>query len=225
MRINAVLAALLAAMVVGPVAAAKRRDDPPAQTATVTTVTAPESVAVRHRGAWNRLAPGGKLAEGDEIHTGPTSIVGVRFSDGSTITVMPYSQVVVANLGTRSGRVQLALKIGEVTGRIKPKQASLPDFNIGTGTALASLRGTDFAVFVDTGYGATLVSIRHGAAQVDPAFAGFATVDVPAGKEVEVTRSKVSPVAAVGRAGALPGGVNRERARALVLASLRKTVA
>ena len=84
---------------------------------------------------------------------------------------------------------------------------------------MASVRGTAFSVFYDPGTKASLVTVSEGTVAVMPTRAGGSEVLVPAGRELEVTPSATSALAPIGKAGAR-GGVNRFRARALVLDKL-----
>ena len=54
-----------------------------------------------------------------------------------------------------------------------------------------------------------MVSVTRGVVEVDPAVGGLPTVQVGVGKEVKVTKTKVSPAAPISRAGTPPGAVSR----------------
>jgi hypothetical protein len=80
-----------------------------------------------------------------------------------------------------------------------------------------------FSVFVDPLSKATVVSTREGVVSVDPTKPGLPTVEVPAGKEVEVTATAISALAPLGKADA-HGGIDRMIAQQLVLKAIAKSV-
>lgn len=86
-------------------------------------------------------------------------------------------------------------------------------------TATTSRRGTRYSVFYDRVARAALVAVTQGTVEVDPTKAGLPTLSVTVGKEVEVTRTAVSALVGIGKAGAR-GGVNRATALGLVLKTL-----
>lgn len=201
---------------------------PPQEAATVRVKNiSGEVVKRRDGGPWTELMPTDVLRAGDEVGTGVDSSVELDFADGDTMTLQELTQIRIGRLLNAAERkdVEIALVVGRVQASVKPRQTVDTNFDIKTPTSTASVRGTRFSVFYDAVAKATLTSVTEGSVAVDPVKPGLPTQTVSAGKEVEVTRKSVSPVANVGKAGAR-GGLNRaaavERAHNRVAAAADK---
>jgi hypothetical protein len=160
------------------------------------------------------------LKPGDAISTDPDGTITMGFADGSTATLGDLTYLTVCSLLSEGGvfRVELELKWGQIREEVqRSHEGEIPksDFRIKSPTAVASVRGTIFTVFYDPGSGTTTTTVTRGVVEVDPSKPGLATQDVPAGKSVDVTRSSVSPVAAIGKVD-LSGGIDRQTALRLV---------
>jgi hypothetical protein len=189
---------------------------------TVTNISG--EVVYRIGGKWRPLKQGDKLPQNAEIFTGVDSTVTVRTSDGDTMQLNELTQILINTLertGEERLRVRVQLKVGEIKANVeKERVLDCGDcWRIVMPTATTSSRGTVFRVFYDAVARAAIVSTSRGTVEVDPTAAGQPTRLVGAGREVEVTRKRISKLAATGKAGAR-GGVNRRRARSLVLARL-----
>ena len=173
---------------------------------------------------WLPVEKGTVLKQGDEISCDPDGIVVLAFADNSTVTLRNTTQLKIASFFTEGGvvRTEILLKMGEVAAKVNKSEATKSDFQIDEPTATASVRGTIFTVFYDPVGKASVTSVTQGVVSVDPKKAGLPTVDVGAGKEVQVTATTESKIAAIGRAGAPPGAVGRSKARQLVLAQVAK---
>lgn len=182
-------------------------------------------VAVHREGSadesWDPVEVGTVLKQGDEISCDPDGIAVVAFADNSTFTLKHTTMLKIASFFTEGGviRLEILLKMGEVAATINKSEATKSDFRIKQPTATASVRGTSFSVFYDPVTKASITSVTRGVVEVDPSKPGLKTVNVPAGKEVQVTPSAVSAPASIGKAGAI-GGTNSVKARDLVMARI-----
>jgi hypothetical protein len=169
-------------------------------------------------GAWLPLEKNQILKQGDEISCDPDGKALLAFADNSTFTVSNTTQLKIASFFTDGGvvRTEILLKMGEVAAQVNHAEATKSDFKIKTPTFVCSVRGTKFSVFYDPGGGASVESTTEGVVEVDPVKPGLPTMNVGAGKEVEVTRTSMSKVAPIGKSD-LRGGVSRLTARDLVL--------
>jgi hypothetical protein len=157
------------------------------------------------------------LQQGDEIACDPDGSVTLQFADNSTVVVKNTTQLKIASFFTEGGvvRTEILLKMGEVAAKVHKSEATKSDFRIKSPTDTDSVRGTDFSVFYDPGSKATTTTVREGVVEVDPARPGLKTVQVHAGKQVEVTSTAITRVAPIGKAGAR-AGINRRDALAKV---------
>jgi hypothetical protein len=167
---------------------------------------------------WVTLCKDTVLQQGDEISLDPDGAATLQFADNSTVVVKNTTQLKIASFFTEGGvvKTEILLKMGEIAAQVHKSEATKSDFRIKSPTGTVSVRGTDFSVFYDPGTKAMLVWVREGLVEVDPVNDALATAQVPASKEVEVTAKAISPVAAIGKAGAR-GGLNRLAALAKVL--------
>ncbi len=182
-------------------------------------------VAVHRQGSadesWDPVEVGTVLKQGDEISCDPDGIAVVAFADNSTFTLKHTTMLTIASFFAEGGvvRLEILLKMGEVAATINKSEATKSDFRIKQPTATASVRGTIFSVFYDPVSKASITSVKRGVVEVDPAKPGLKTVNVAAGKEVQVTPTAISPLAATGKAGAI-GGINSVKAHDLVMAKV-----
>jgi hypothetical protein len=209
---------------------------PPESSKTVSVSSFSGEVTVRRNGGpWEPLTSGRRLEAGDEIFTAVDSRAVLKFEDGSTLEVRELSQLLAHTVLVTENRrdVEVQLKLGEIKAQVKKEKAVDTTFEIRRGFGRipgtdeefgdASVRGTVFTVFADPVGKAVIVSTQRGVVAVTPK-RNTKPVLVPAGKEVEVTAAGASPLAPIGKAGAR-GGVNRLKARDLVLAVIDRSVA
>ena len=158
------------------------------------------------------------MKPGDQISCDPDGTAVVAYADNSSFTVRHTTLLSVSSFFAEGGvvRLEILLKMGEVAAKVNKSEATKSDFQIKSPTATASVRGTIFSVFFDPVSKVSLTSVTRGVVEVDPSKAGLATANVPAGKEVQVTASAISPAAPLGKAGAV-GGIDIVKARDLVM--------
>jgi len=196
--------------------------DEPTLTAKITAIEG--EVAIRfNEGEWRPLKVGDKVGEDAELFTGVDSRLVVTFTDGTTFELRQLSQLLVDTILRRENRkdVAIRLRVGELNANVKKEKVVDTNFEVQSPTATTSVRGTRFSVFYDPVGRATLVSVKEGTVNVDAVAPALATASVNAGQEVEVTAKAITPLAAIGKAGAR-GGVNRAKALTLVAAALAK---
>jgi hypothetical protein len=174
-------------------------------------------------GAWVTVVKDMVLKQSDEISCDPDGVAVLAFADNSTTAFRNSAQFKIASYFTEGGvvRAEILLKMGEVAAQVNKSEATKSDFRIKSPTEVSSVRGTIFRVFVDPVGRASITSVQRGVVEVDPVKPGLPTVNVGAGKEVEVTATAISPIAPIGKAGAR-SGVNREKAVTLVMALLKR---
>ena len=174
-------------------------------------------------GAWLPVEKDTVLKQGDELTVDPDGRATLAFADNSTVFVKNTTQLKIASFFTDGGvvKTEILLKMGEVAAQVCHSEATKSDFRIKSPTAVASVRGTVFSVFVDPGGKAMVTDVKNGVVTVDPAKRGLHTASVRAGKEIEVTAASISRVAPIGKAD-VRGGVSRRQAAALVAQVLAK---
>ena len=163
-------------------------------------------------GAWCPVIKDMVLKQGDEISCDPDGEATLAFADNSTVVVRNTTQLKIASFFTEGGvvRTEILLKMGEVAAKVNKSEATKSDMRIKNPTGIAGVRGTTFDVFYDPGSKTSLTSVTEGVVRVDPTKAGLKTVDVRAGKEVEVGAKSMSKVVGIGKAGARKGNNRRE---------------
>ena len=173
-------------------------------------------------GLWCPVTQGTGLKQGDEISLDPDGEATLAFADNSTVTLRGFpTQLKIASFFTEGGvvRTEILLKNGEVAAKVHKSEATKSDFRIKTPTGTTSRRGTTFKVFHDPGSNTTLTSVTEGVAIVNPKKAGLKTVEVRAGKEIEVGSRSTTKVVRIGNAGARNGNNRRDalaRVRAVI---------
>lgn len=172
-------------------------------------------------GQWRRLRAGESVAANQEIATGLDATITLTFADGTSMTIDEMSQVLMADIATEGSRqtIRISVVLGKLDATINPQKTFQSDFKVTVPIGGGAARGTRFSVFYDAVARAALVSVREGIVGWDPIASGLAAVDVTAGQEIEATATGLSAPAPIGTAGAI-GGVNRFKARDLVLARL-----
>lgn len=121
-------------------------------------------------GQWQELASGSGIAADAEVHTGPESILVIKFKDGSTTTLKEFTQVRIGVLLDKKDRqkVELLLKFGELRAHVKPRETIRSDFSVRTPTAVASVRGTLFSVKYVEKTETMSVAVAEGSVNVAP---------------------------------------------------------
>jgi hypothetical protein len=143
----------------------------------------------------------------------------LAFPDGAVMNVSEMTELLVADLLSKASRqaVTVSLKLGEVAAQVNPKKAFQTDFKLTTPSGTTSSRGTKFSVYYNPAARTTIVRTQVHLVAFQPNRPGAKTVLVPAGKEIQVNPSGISPLAPIGKAGAR-GGVDMQKAADLVLA-------
>lgn len=140
-------------------------------------------------GATVALAPGSPVAAGDTVVTAEGAKVDLRFVDGSLLTVGPSSRVEIARYlpaaNGGQGEALLSLLAG-VVKLIVSDGGRWNRFAVGTETAIASVRGTDW--LVDAAPGKTGVFVLQGSVQVAGRVSGR-SVTLGPGQGTDVTAS------------------------------------
>lgn len=181
---------------------------------------------VRYRtgnGQWRPLGAGASLGANQEIATGVDASVTLTFPDGTRMEIDEMSQVALVVLSTEGSRqtVRVSVELGRLDATVNPQKAFQSDFKVDVTTGRASVRGTKFSIFHDAVAKATLLSVTQGVVGWDPVAPGLADVSLTVGQEIEATAAAVTAPAGIGSAGSI-AGINRLRARDLVLARLDK---
>lgn len=142
--------------------------------------------------AYYPLADTRYVKAGDVIRTGE-GVVTLNWVDGTRIKVGPASQLKVLkcqfNSATSASLNLFHLDVGRVWVRVLKTLSARSKFEIATPTATAGVRGTIFAVEVDS-RGATEVNVLEGQVAVH---AGGEDVLVDTRKAVRITPSGLSP--------------------------------
>lgn len=99
-----------------------------------------------------------------QINTGDGRLL-LRLSDGSDLLVRPNTRLVLKQPETNGWRY-LQLLVGRVRAEIQKRLGSSPGFQIGTPSAVISVRGTRFEVEVNR-QGLTEVDVHEGVVQLD----------------------------------------------------------
>jgi len=103
----------------------------------------------------------------------------LRLSDGSDILVLPHTRLVLKQPET-SGWHYLQLMLGKVRSQIQRHLGGTPSFQMGTPSAVISVRGTVFDVEVDR-HGNTEVDVEEGVVELSSAEGRGESVMVTAG--------------------------------------------
>ncbi len=137
-------------------------------------------VQVRHAGAekWGRLQPGEALFLGDRIRTAASSSARLKLNDGSSMSMAAASELelnefVYKPQGER--RSFFKLWSGKVKAAVSKYLAGRNKFELGTPTAVAGVRGTEFVVETGPEGEGSTVTVLEGSVDVrssDPKIPG-----------------------------------------------------
>jgi len=138
------------------------------------------------------------LEPGNKIETGPNGRVVISLNDGSQITVLPKSNVVLKNFrGAQTVRELLEIIVGRVIVKIHHIGGKPNPYRLNSPAASIAVRGTEFIVDVLPG-GETLVLVREGLVEVWPR-------NNPNNKRLVSTGGKVTVQPGGGISSAFPG--------------------
>ena len=109
---------------------------------------------LKRQGKKYRLKVGVKVKRGDVIVTGRRAKVTILLRDGSTVTIRERTRLMIKEMKREKRRLQalFALFVGKVRFAVSSLYRKLKGsyFQVETPTAVTGVRGTEFAVFVDT---------------------------------------------------------------------------
>lgn len=117
------------------------------------------------------------------INTGDGHIL-LHLEDGSEILVQPHTQVILKQPSPTNWQ-RLQLLLGQIKAEIQKRISGSPPFQIGTPSAVISVRGTRFYVEVDK-HKATQVDVEEGEVQLENAKGIGAPVVIKAGSSSRV---------------------------------------
>ncbi|MFT6070877.1 MAG: myosin heavy subunit [Bacteriovoracaceae bacterium] len=110
------------------------------------------------------------FVEGDILKTGENSLAIIRFSDNSTLRVLPQSEVTIESLvepidGNILGSTNIFLKAGQLFINVINKQEA-PVFHIKTKSVAMGVRGTRFFAGIDSSTGHTELAVDKGIVEI-----------------------------------------------------------
>lgn len=120
-------------------------------------------------GAWVPLLMGDKVAQGNRLKTGEESAAELTFEDGTTFFVKPNTLLGITKSqkkGLSFITQDLYMSLGKMITRIRGATGVDSRFKIRTPSAVASARGTEFRVSVDSGL-ATRYEVLKGTIAVE----------------------------------------------------------
>jgi hypothetical protein len=157
-----------------------------AQVATLGQVRGLVEVRSADGDAWQTVSPGERVKAGSQLRTGPLADTTLTFFDGSTTVLEPETEIAIVQLDTRQDgggkAIVLRQQVGQTYSHVQPLLDPDARFEIRTPTAVLAVRGTAFALDVETD-GTTRVTVDEGVVDVT---AEGSTVSVPAGQATEV---------------------------------------
>ena len=131
---------------------------------------------------WRRLRDGSPVNVSSLVRTQGDSRAEIEFADGTFIQVMESSEVHIEDylVDRRSGeRVsKLKVKLGNILGKVKPKEVEASKFEVKTEGASIAIRGTELRIGSEDE--STTVSVLHGLVNVESEDTGD-LVEVPGG--------------------------------------------
>ncbi|MBN1813197.1 MAG: FecR domain-containing protein [Anaerolineae bacterium] len=200
----AVVAVALVLLIAGVLITQSRPETRVSQVATLGQVDGPVNISLAGSDTWQLASAGDPVKAGDRIATGPLASVTLTFFDGSTTALEAETKLTIVQLNTRrdgsSKVIVLHQEVGQTYSRVQPLLDPDARFEIKTPTAVMAVRGTEFALDVDSD-GATHVAVVEGA--VDVTAEGI-TISVPAGEAAEV-KPGTPPAAVLSDEPTLPG--------------------
>ncbi|MBN1810371.1 MAG: FecR domain-containing protein [Anaerolineae bacterium] len=162
-------------------------------------------ILVAGSSTWQPVEVDTQIEAGDRIRTGSDSAVQLAFFDGSTTDLAPETEVSIVQMSSRKsggGKVVVLQQwSGQTYHRVQPLLDAESRFEVETPSAVASVRGTEFALDVGAD-GTTLVIVVEGLVNVE---AQEVTIAVEAGHGM-VARPQQPPEPA-GPASTLPAQV------------------
>jgi hypothetical protein len=123
------------------------------------------------------------LRAGTEIQTDRGEIV-LRLEDDSQVDVHPHTHLVLAEPATSNWQ-RLQVLLGHIKATIQKRVSGAPPFQIGTPSAVISVRGTQFDVAVDK-HKVTQVDVHEGVVELASAKGIGAPVTIQAGSSSRV---------------------------------------
>jgi hypothetical protein len=157
-----------------------------AQIATLDRVSGAVEILPASDDTWHMVAAGEQVEAGDQIRTGSLSTARLVFFEGSTTDLMASTEVAVTQVSARRQGSDKIIALHQRLGRTYSRVEQLSDrasrFEIETPTAVAGVRGTEFAIVVE-GDGTTSVAVVEGLVEVT---AQETTVTVLAGEKTTV---------------------------------------
>jgi len=119
-------------------------------------------------GPWVSLRLGDRVAQGDSVQTGQESAAELTFEDGVTFFLQPGTSLKV-EIAQKKGPAHIFrdffIEVGKILVRIKGATGTDSRNKIRTPSAVASARGTEFRVFVDS-EGSTRSEVLEGRIEV-----------------------------------------------------------
>ncbi|NIV29818.1 MAG: hypothetical protein GWN58_10020, partial [Anaerolineae bacterium] len=157
-----------------------------AQGATLDRVSGMVEILSANGDTWRLASVGDRVEAGDRIRTSSHSTARLVFFEGSTTDLMPSTEVAFIQVSVRregSDRIiALHQRLGRTYSRVQQLSDATSHFEIKTPTAIAGVRGTEFAIVVEDD-GTTSVTVVEGLVEVT---AQDKTVTVLAGEKTTV---------------------------------------
>jgi hypothetical protein len=157
-----------------------------AQGATLDRVSGAVEILPANGDTWRLASVGERVEAGDRIRTGALSTARLVFFEGSTTDLMASTEVAVTQVSARPEGsdkiIALHQWLGQTYSRVEQLSDRASRFEIETPTAVAGVRGTEFAIVVE-GDGTTSVAVIEGLVEVT---AQDKTVTVLAGEKTTV---------------------------------------
>lgn len=151
-------------------------------------------VTYRHgNGNWEKPTEGMTLSSGDEIAADPDGEAELQLTDGSTIKIMPLTQIHISKVSDPKTvtKTEILLRVGEMAAQVKKSGPIKSDFSIRSPTAVASVRGTFFTVAYDDKTGVSTVAVKDGSVEVTPENGLLKPVTITPGQEVSVSMGSI----------------------------------
>jgi hypothetical protein len=156
------------------------------QMATLEQTEGPVQILPTGSDTWQPASAGDPVKAGDRVATGPLASVTLAFFDGSTTVLQAETKITLVRSSTERGGsskvIVLRQEVGQTYSRVQPLLDPGARFEIETSAAVASVRGTEFALDVEPD-GRTLVMVTEGTVDVT---AEGTTISVPAGQMAQV---------------------------------------
>lgn len=153
-----------------------------AQVATLQAVEGTVEMLPAGSASWVVASSGEGVKPGDRIRTGALSTARLSFFEGSVSDLEPESEISISQMTSRrrggGNRVIVRQWLGQAHYQVEALRDSASRFEVRTPTALAAVRGTAFAITVETD-GTTTVEVEEGMVSVT---SGGKTVDLQPGQ-------------------------------------------